>query len=363
MNICRWMTAEHSKLCKPKSGTENPFWQAVSVRRILTNRRYVGLNPDGSKSTLYEPIIPADLFWRVQEKLACRRVSPYAKRQQHNRPLRGLLRCGCCGQNLRTVCMSGKQAEVKLYGCLQTIQAHPWRPFIMRESRWFEFLRVFFVRDLAPNIESKESALLKAQLGGIESKMTELAALLGKELSTKAYAIAVKELEKHRNKLAAQLNNLPAKQGPFDPNDWHGLGDEEKRQLLLSFVDRIIVYRDYCDVYRADAPEVPFRFPAMKERKHATRAIACLCPGGFKRSDADEILLGIETRMDRLTGKPDPKEYASEYVAAQWNPWLSGKFYPAVESAARLVSRRARKRRGLPGGKNYPGLKKPRVLQ
>jgi hypothetical protein len=229
---------------------------------------------------------------------------------------------------------------------------------MMRESRWFEFLRVFFVRDLAPNIESKESALLKAQLGGIDEKISELAALLGKDLSTKAYAIAVKELEKQRDKLGAQLNNLPTERGPFDPNDWHGLGNEEKRQLLLSFVDRVVVYHDHCDVYRADAPSVPFRFPAMKERKHATRAVTCLCPSGFKRSDADEILLGIEHRLDRLTDKPDPKEYASRYVAAEWKPWLSEEFYPATESTARLVSRRARKRRGLPGGKNYPGRKK-----
>jgi hypothetical protein len=68
--------------------------------------------------------------------------------------------------------------------------------------------------------------------------------------------------------------------------------------------------------------------------------------------------------MDRLTGKPDPKEYASKYVAAQWKPWLSGKFYPATESKLRLISRRARKRQGLSGGATYPAQKKvPRVLQ
>jgi DNA invertase Pin-like site-specific DNA recombinase len=362
MDICRWLNETHRGLCRPKINRQDASWHPVTVRRMLENRRYVGLNDDGTKSKLYEAIVAPEMFWKAHELLSARQ-GIRVTRKEHDRPLRGLLLCGYCNGTLQTINMSPACREVKLYACARTGIPHEHRPFVMRESRWLDFLRAFFVRDIAPEVDSTEVALLKAQSASIDNEIERLAGMLAdKQLSAQAYGVATRHLESRRDKLASQLANLPAKREAIDPNDWKKLRCGEQRQLLELFIDRIVVFNGHCDVYRADAPDVPFRFPAMKEPERAKRASTCLCPSGFARAQANAILLGIEGRMRRLTGKPDPARYEDRFVSAQWKPWRSDRFYPATEFAARLVSRRARKRHGLTGGKGYPGRKTTRSV-
>jgi len=69
-----------------------------AVKGILTNPVYIGLIPH--KGELYEgkfqPIVPKNLWDRVQKELK-RRSHPRKRKEGHNFPFTGLLRCGECG--------------------------------------------------------------------------------------------------------------------------------------------------------------------------------------------------------------------------------------------------------------------------
>lgn len=81
-------------------------FHSVSVRGILTNVNYIGkityADDEGSRIVTdgeHEPIVPLDLWERVQRQLSGRSCSPTKQISRHF-PLSGLLKCPSCGSSM-----------------------------------------------------------------------------------------------------------------------------------------------------------------------------------------------------------------------------------------------------------------------
>jgi DNA invertase Pin-like site-specific DNA recombinase len=81
-------------------------WSPRSVLRLLRNKVYTGLRPDGSPGS-HPPIVTATQFERAQKALAARRSRAPSKRAQFDPRqdpfiLRGLVRCAACKKVMTT---------------------------------------------------------------------------------------------------------------------------------------------------------------------------------------------------------------------------------------------------------------------
>lgn len=100
---------------------EHKYWQPGTVRAILTNENYIGNMVHGkskraevgSKKKIliprnewkiyenhHEPIIDADMYWRVQKAYTKEKV---INRKSMDLPLRGVMVCAYCGRNMKIV--------------------------------------------------------------------------------------------------------------------------------------------------------------------------------------------------------------------------------------------------------------------
>jgi DNA invertase Pin-like site-specific DNA recombinase len=385
MNLCRWLNIEYPHLAKPHHGKAQ-VWHPVSVYRILRNRRYIGQEENGGISKLYPRIVAPDTFWKAQELFASRDgvrvVSRTKERMAHNLPLRGVLFCGYCGKSLQSVGMTSAQKEIRLIACRAVELKHPHGyPMVMRESRWLEFIRAFFVHEVAPPpTEGTEAALLKSRLTGIDEEVGKLARQYARrEMTLPAYTAATNELDKERQRTAEQIASLPLASRFFDESVgidyvWENLDDDERRILVQRCVEKVIVYKDRAEVF-VPGDEKPFIFPAMKERQFAKRPAACLCPpvtfdidgtqGNFTPNEARDVMrdkIPVKLKSHKRESRTIREGWFKENPrrTPDWKKWLNDNFWLASDGAKHFISRKARKRHGLTGGKNYPGKKQKR---
>jgi hypothetical protein len=99
-------------------------WREAAVRRILMNRAYIGILEWGEHSYEgdYEPIIPRELWQRVQE-VRQRRGSFHPRTL--NASISSCFTCGVCGGYI--FCMKGSSSNRRYYRCgaQRQMKAHP----------------------------------------------------------------------------------------------------------------------------------------------------------------------------------------------------------------------------------------------
>jgi DNA invertase Pin-like site-specific DNA recombinase len=338
--VTRWMNDFHRDKCRPH-GTKDAIWHVSSAWKMLQNRRYIGLNPDGTLSKLHEAIISPDLFWQVQEVIKARRGTVFSpQRQKRERPLSGLILCAYCLKAMRTVGMSKTNPSVRLYDCGQSGIRHDGQPFMMTEARWIEFLSEFFVNGMHPVQESDEAALLKSRIAATEDRGRELARLFAVgEVLPRDYATATSALAERRKTLKKQLANLTpstekddALLEAFADHSFRGKPPHEQRVIFRRCIEKVLVYETHAIVHPVG--DEPVTAPLMKEFVNARRAQNCLCP----------------TQPEPFT---EVKVLDRKRRWFNWKPLIDDKFFPHDQAADHLVSRKARRQHGLKGGKDY----------
>lgn len=125
-----------------RNGVVQPVWKSRTermhggtpfseqqVKRVLTNRRYLGENRWGDNCIVpnsFTPIITIEQFERVQRKLAenARTRANHRHPRGHDYPLKGLVRCRRCGSMMTpsSVKKAGAARETRYYRC--TRQSH-----------------------------------------------------------------------------------------------------------------------------------------------------------------------------------------------------------------------------------------------
>jgi DNA invertase Pin-like site-specific DNA recombinase len=86
----------------------NTTWSETNVRRLLSNRVYLGEVRSGEyvNTEAHESIVGPGLFSKVQALARKPRTGDYARKEKH--PLSGLLRCASCGSALTPDYSTGK---------------------------------------------------------------------------------------------------------------------------------------------------------------------------------------------------------------------------------------------------------------
>lgn len=143
-------------------GTKLVYRQVV--RKILTDVRYQGQQPwkgephdcpaflvDG------EPVVPTALFERAQERMASSRRGAPSHSKSH--PLSGIMRCGHCGQSMRS-----HRGQQKLKSGKVLIW-HTWKSLRYAEGCWCtDDLPVLYVDDIDSYVNEILAPLLIAEL-------------------------------------------------------------------------------------------------------------------------------------------------------------------------------------------------------
>ncbi|MBP0455076.1 MULTISPECIES: recombinase family protein [unclassified Kitasatospora] len=129
-------------------------WSKSAVRAILVNTRYSGRCSAGSPLG-HRPIVPAEIFDRVESRFATRRSAPARSHEHAQRPyaLRGLVRCGRCQRLMQGTWNNGEPyyrcrfpAE---YASASQID-HP-RNVYLREQTVLEPLHSWVLKNCSPS--------------------------------------------------------------------------------------------------------------------------------------------------------------------------------------------------------------------
>ena len=187
--------AEHGIVTR--AGT--PLGKA-SVKRILTNRAYLGLVKHHGEyfPGSFAPLLSPTLFEAVQKKLS-ERSRPRNSRKSHNFPFTGLFRCGECGSMITAQWCTGKcGGRYRYYHCtkkkgvcsqkyvqeealalqvkeqLQSVSLpEAWADFMLTETEKMEKVashasgtRLLQMKDELKGLEAKMDALVDLHLNG-----------------------------------------------------------------------------------------------------------------------------------------------------------------------------------------------------
>lgn len=161
-----------------RSGRGRPFRRS-SLNTILHNKRYIGyyIHNDMEVPGVIEPILDADIFWRVQERLKADYRRKKHKHQKDNYLLSGKLYCGCCGEPMLGESGKGKGGTVyRYYKCFGAKQGSGCKKKAVRKDLIESFV-IDKAKDLltADRIESIADAVMdEVQAGQSESKIPAL---------------------------------------------------------------------------------------------------------------------------------------------------------------------------------------------
>lgn len=110
-DICRYMNAHGVKTSQGNEFNKN------SLRKMLTNKRYIGIYTYKGKETPggMPRIIDDDLFYRVQEKMQKNKKAPARARAKEEYLLTTKLFCGHCGEMMTGYGGTGKSGKVHHY--------------------------------------------------------------------------------------------------------------------------------------------------------------------------------------------------------------------------------------------------------
>lgn len=203
---------------------------------VLRNPVYIGKirHYENEYDGEHEGIIPEDLFRRVRKQLSANGVKNTSPSQdKHNFLLRGLVRCGACGQQMTPNFAYSKGRKYFYYKCVSVNKldksACPTKSVSARELEKIVLDRLAFLgrnRALMEQIvdvareqttsnlpgKNQEKVRLVAEIGRIESEVGNIASILaeqGKEAPQ--YRVLIDKLgqvQSRREQLEAQVQSL-----------------------------------------------------------------------------------------------------------------------------------------------------------
>ncbi len=274
MKIARWLNESRIPTYKGIVGG----WQTFQVKQILKNSKYIGENL--WNGTVYSADFPAilepALFHRVQEKSALMtRTHTYRGNNYAKHHLLGLLYCGECGSIMR----------VKPN---QDWQRHKVDSYICRDASLYRgdcrFTKLFDAAKLENDIDNYiQEILVGAPISLIVSKEPETAkpestaksqiekintelkrakdAYLNGVFDLDEYREIRQGLEKNKKALESKLKEAPIPVRANEKEDvlrkkiksaWDLYKNvqtaEEKRTILKTFIQKILIYRDRLEV-------------------------------------------------------------------------------------------------------------------
>ena len=277
------------------------YWQPSRILCIVHNTVYYGLHVFGEKSKHKNPviikqqnppIIPIDLWDAAQKQLTANMICS-AKNKKHNYLLSGLIKCGLCGSNYNSVSYKGRNGEkVSYYVCNDKNRYHPIKnqPTCKAQNLRCDWIDNIVWNDCLEYIQQPEKIYLqqpennsdavKSEIEALERSALKLdrerssildlyrkAVITETDLSDQLSKIA-KEQEKInktiRNKKEAlsksqkineEMGSLVDLLKSFQQYLTDDISFEDKRKIVKTLVESIIVYTDY-DNGKRDIPFV-----------------------------------------------------------------------------------------------------------
>ncbi len=234
-------------------------WSHSTARQILSNVAYLGVARSGEyvNEQAHTPIVSRELWDAAQA--GRRHQGPPPGETTRNRLLLGIARCAGCGKTLKVV--RRKRADgsfVVSYFCKNAAsEPCPDRAFVHADeldafvAAWFEQAiesapRMIDVVSAGRELEQAQAA--EAEVVEQLHAYIENADTLDKTLFQRGLSARQKRVEQARETvrhLAARLTRLPS--GGSLTALWAGFTPLERREVLLSFLDRADVSRGASD--------------------------------------------------------------------------------------------------------------------
>ena len=248
-----------------------------TVSNLLTNRRYIGeysyreiVVPDGIPA-----IVPKDLFERVQERIAKNKKSPARYKAEAEYILSTKLYCGRCmtfmvgesgtARNKDTYryykCLSAKRKR----GCDKKAVKKQW----IEDTVINQILNVIWddnliedVTNLVMDMQNKENtalALLNKRLGEVQKSISNMLSAIEQGIFTSSTKQRLEELENQKRDLEIEIAQESITRPMLDRDQikfwFHRFRKmdvslpENRRRLVDSFVNSIILYDDRIEFY------------------------------------------------------------------------------------------------------------------
>jgi len=268
--ICKWLT--ENGVATKKGGR----WNESTILSILTNPLYIGKVRYGLynqkpaftiDSARYEHILEEETFDRVQAMLENRKT--YKKHPGTNTYFLSFLTCAECGKRLSTnqhrdpktgklyvnyYCRGKKAGECSCRGFSQEKMEQAFQDFFANYADMPVQQEVLEPEDAVPQ-ENRQMALGK-ELAQLEQRLAHIRGMFAQDkISFEEYRSFVASLDAKEKLLSDELATLAPtdEKITIDPEavkklvgnlraNWANLTNEEKKQFLSMFVDRIMVY-------------------------------------------------------------------------------------------------------------------------
>lgn len=215
------------------SPTNNAYWHPNTIRRILTNRVYLGevrfkqtqtingkkLQRDKEEHIIvpnaHEAIIDENLFNKAQEILESNRNSPHVRLEFDPCELAGLIRCNHCGKKMVRQYSVSKRA--KQDGSISTYSREYMRCNDCRHHVRYRVIEQELLDILKDAVELKQDELIV--------KMQEYVDLTSENVN---YSEEIKRLDREKNQLELQLKHAQKKYLTSDL-----ISDDEFKEIKL----------------------------------------------------------------------------------------------------------------------------------
>jgi len=254
-------------------------WTQDKVRNILLNCNYIGQvrhhvfdkEREYSVEGLHEPIISRELFFSAQKLLEkSRKISP-SKKPNAEKYFSGFLVCAECGYklgafNAKNNYKNGVSYYSKGYRCVNRALKTCTTGSIVHskvEQAFKDYIEQISTFDVTEEIRQAELEqkkrdnlnmvdLYEKKLRQLDDKERETLSLyVSNDIDFDSYRDIKKKIDKDKQLFRSELERLQEGQEEVEINEediisqfnenWDFLSNEEKRQFLLKFVEKIVV--------------------------------------------------------------------------------------------------------------------------
>jgi DNA invertase Pin-like site-specific DNA recombinase len=238
LELARWLDA-----ADPKPGDRK--WSRQTVIDIIRSRTYLGEVRHGEfvKPDAHEPLVSPSLWRRAQNE-------PGHRTPRGNYLLSGLVRCAGCGRNMRA--SSGGAKKPAVFVCV-TPECSLRYTTIVVQTIDAEVVDQFFARLERYHLRAVHDDEIEGARGQVERLGNEVECVAAvKPTHPRAVAVHQKTLEDAERALSDaedhldRLLDLRAQNGPDVRElhlDWPDLTMDERREILRSGIDAILVRR------------------------------------------------------------------------------------------------------------------------
>ena len=248
-----------------------------TISNLLTNRRYIGeyvyrdiIVPDGIPA-----IVPKDLFNRVQERIIKNKKSPARHRAEDEYILSTKLYCGRCMTFMVGESGTARNKDTyRYYKCLSAkrkrgCEKKAVKKYLIEDVVIDQIVKCIWdddliedVTDLVMDMQAQENStlpLLNKRLGEVQKSISNILAAIEQGIFTPSTKQRLEELESQKKELKIELAQESIARPMLDRDQikfwFHRFRKmdvslpENRRRLVDSFVNSIILYDDRIEFY------------------------------------------------------------------------------------------------------------------